>query len=164
MSLKFSEYAKNDPSEIWNGQNPGDYEVNSSGTRNPGQRQERTRRQSERGNRDINSEGAEILCAIFSRGTFDQATLLEYLKKLASRLELLETESAVLAEAQSRFISNHRERLYQRLGENEEFARKSEEKRQKLAQGRKSLKEEIAELTRVLGASEDLETTEAVTE
>ncbi|NET44864.1 hypothetical protein [Okeania sp. SIO2B3] len=101
-----------------------------------------------------------IFWDIFPRGESDQAALLRYIKKLVGRLELLEAESISLAEEQSRFINDHRDRLLKRLGENEEFARRSEETRQKLAQGRSALRQEIVELTRVLGASELESTTE----
>lgn len=160
MNIEGNDNAENGASKIRAGQGASVFVPQSNSHKLYGPIQDRAGNQSERGCGDFNKKTNAVIREIFRGGEFNQAALLGYIKKLASRLELLEAESASLAEEQSHFISDHRDRLLKRLGENEEFARRSEETRQKLAQGRSALRQEITELTRVLGASELEITTE----
>ncbi|NES67389.1 MAG: hypothetical protein F6K24_20175 [Okeania sp. SIO2D1] len=72
--------------------------------------------------------------------------MLELLKKLARRLELLEQKH-------TKYVAEHRSRLIARLNENEEFALEVQPEIQ-------SLKEDIEKLMGVLGASESEAATE----
>jgi hypothetical protein len=80
-------------------------------------------------------------CIQISQGRgFDHRTIFGLIKKLASRLELLEQKHVD-------YIARHRSRLIARLNENEEFD-------QEVQPEMKSLKDDIAELIDLLGASD----------
>ncbi|NET29511.1 hypothetical protein [Okeania sp. SIO1I7] len=120
---------------------------NSNGCGLPGQDKGKSKPQSKRTFR-TDSENRDGVS--FRRQTSDRQTILEFVKKLTRRLELLEQKH-------TKYVADHRRRLIARLNENEEFALEVQPEIQ-------SLKEDMAELIRVLGASEDLKTTETATE
>ncbi len=91
-------------------------------------------------NPGTNSQGTNTL--ISGRGRPDKRTVLELLKKLTRRLELLEQKY-------KKYVGDHRSRLIARLNDNEEFALDVDSEVNQL-------KFDIEEVERVLGASETI--------
>ena len=139
---------ENGTSKIWGAKDKNWGLFNSNHYGLSGHKKGKTETQSERAS-GTNSKGEErsgIFDSIFGGGEFAQATLLDNLKKLARRLELLE-------EKHNKYVGKHRSRLIASLQENEEFALEFQPEME-------SLKDDIDELLGVLGASELESTTE----
>ncbi|NET44865.1 hypothetical protein [Okeania sp. SIO2B3] len=135
--------SQNESQEIWGEENQNfnsiDYESHELCGR--GKRRETTQPK-----RIFGTNGKDRHGINFRGQAFDQQTILQFLKKLVRRLEILE-------EKHTKYAAEHRSRLIATLKENEDFALEVQPEID-------ALKEDIAELLGVLGASELEPTTE----
>ncbi len=154
-NLSNIDYGKNNSPKIRGAESQDINRTNPYSDGIPGRGKEQKRTQPERISGTDSEAANGTARSIVPNGIFDEKSCIKYCKKLTSRLELVESEILLLREDYKGYTNSHRDRLLKRLVDNEQFARDIESKETDITQRVESLKKDLLEFTRVLGASQN---------